>query len=70
MKDLEGDSKNNVKISLYTKGLLNKLVAADVQIYSEYLTGTDSAAAQNGHFISVIINYQRRDHVNIHEYLS
>lgn len=35
IKDLEGNSKNNVKISLYTKGLLsNKLVAVDVEIYS------------------------------------
>lgn len=36
MKDLDGSSKNNVKISLYTKGLLNNnLVAVNVEIYSE-----------------------------------
>lgn len=37
IKELEGSSKNNIKISLYTKGLLNNnLVAVDVEIYSEY----------------------------------
>lgn len=36
LKSLDGSNKNNVKISLYTKGLLNnKLVAVDVEIYSE-----------------------------------
>lgn len=35
IKNLEGNSKNNLKISLYTKGLLNnKIVAVDVEIYS------------------------------------
>ena len=35
MKDLEGSSKNNIKISLYTKGFLNNnLVAVAVEIYS------------------------------------
>lgn len=35
IKDLDADSKNNVKISIYTKGLLNKIVGLDVSIYSE-----------------------------------
>lgn len=36
-KNSEGSSKNNIKISLYTKGLLNNnLVAVTVEIYSEY----------------------------------
>ncbi len=34
IKDAETDSKHNVKISIYTKGLLNKIVAVDVAIYS------------------------------------
>lgn len=36
VKDLEGSNKNNIKISLYTKGLLNnKLVGISAEIYSE-----------------------------------
>lgn len=34
IKDEETDSKNNMKISIYTKGLLSELVAVDVEIYS------------------------------------
>lgn len=34
IKDEETDSKNNLKISIYTKGLLNKLVAVDISVYS------------------------------------
>ena len=36
IKDLEGNNKNNIKISLYTKGLLkNKIVAVNFEAYSE-----------------------------------
>lgn len=34
IKSADTNSKNNVKISIYTKGLLNNLVAVDVEIYS------------------------------------
>lgn len=34
MKAVNADSKNNVKISIYTKGLLNNLVAVDMEIYT------------------------------------
>lgn len=34
MKTVNADSKNNVKISIYTKGLLNNLVAVDMEIYT------------------------------------
>lgn len=34
IKSVDTNSKNNVKISIYTKGLLNNLVAVDVEIYS------------------------------------
>jgi len=33
MEENKTDGKSDVKISLYTKGLLNKLVAVDVQVY-------------------------------------
>lgn len=35
IKDSDANSKNNLKISIYTKGLLNKVVAVDVAIYSD-----------------------------------
>lgn len=34
IKDVDADSKSNIKISIYTKGLLNNLVAVDVEVYS------------------------------------
>lgn len=34
IKAVDADSKNNVKISIYTKGLLNNLVAVDMEIYA------------------------------------
>lgn len=35
IKDTSADNKNYIKISIYTKGLLNKLVAVDGAIYSD-----------------------------------
>lgn len=35
IKNTDADSKDNLKISIYTKGLLNKLVAVDGAIYSD-----------------------------------
>lgn len=35
IKSAKTNSKSNVKISIYTKGILNKLVAVDVEVYSE-----------------------------------
>lgn len=34
IKNVDADSKNNVKISIYTKGLLNNLVAVDIEVYA------------------------------------
>lgn len=34
IKSADTNSKNNVKISIYTKGILNNLVAVDVEVYS------------------------------------
>lgn len=49
IKSLETDSKNKIKISLYTKGLLNNLLALDVEIYSadESQTITISVVKEN-----------------------
>lgn len=33
IKAVDADSKSNIKISIYTKGLLNDLVAVDLQVY-------------------------------------
>ncbi len=49
IKSLETDSKNKIKISLYTKGLLDNLLALDVEIYSadESQTITISVVKEN-----------------------
>lgn len=49
MEKNKTDGKSNVKISLYTKGLLNKLVAIDVEIYvaEEKTTLTMSAIKED-----------------------
>ncbi len=45
IKGAEANSKNKIKISLYTKGLLNNLLALDVEIYSDDEANTITISA-------------------------
>lgn len=68
IKNTDADSKDNLKISIYTKGLLNKLVAVDGAIFSdlEEMTITASVVKEdNGVYEYKIYQKMSREKIDL-----